>query len=92
MKAVLQIPNDVGQHCRQAAMALESSRRFLDQQIEDARETAARLDDPNWPVMIDPADLARTRNNLAQAAQFLDWLAQHGAHGKEVEHTGGGAA
>lgn len=87
MKNVLQIPSDVGQHCRQAALALESSRRFLNQRIEDARETSARLGDPEWPVMFDTADTARTRDNLAQAAQFLDWLAQHAVHGKPIERT-----
>lgn len=83
-KTILQIPSDIGEYCRQAATVLESSRRFLDGQIQQYREWAEQDGDTDWAVEFEHTDIERTCNNLAQAVKFLEFLAQHSEHQKPV--------
>lgn len=86
-KNILQIPADVGEYCREAAKALEWYARFLTREIE----ITAEPDEESWTVYLDSPDAIKMRDNVRRAAQFLDWLAQHGAHGEPVERTEGSA-
>lgn len=83
MKQVLQIPADVGGYCREAAKVLESSARYLTREID----LMAEPDQEEWTVYLDSPEAIRLRDNVRKAAQWLDWLAQHGAHGEPVERV-----
>lgn len=83
----LQIPADVGACCRTASEALSSSRRLLIRELELWQD-----EDPapgfEWTVNIEHSKVERLRDNLARTIEFLDWLAQHAAHGQSVERAG----
>lgn len=80
---ILQIPSDVGDCCRKVAKVLESSRDYLHDSIE---ETARLMEgEPDWTVDFPPESIRRTRDNLAKAAEFLNWLADHGEHQQPIE-------
>ena len=80
----LQIPQDVGEFCKKAAVALGSSRDFLDGRIKQYAEWAEADGETEYDISFSPDEIGRTRANLAKAAEFLDWLAQHGEHGQPV--------
>lgn len=86
MKNVLQIPFDVGEHCRAAAQVLTQENARL----SDLWDIWADTDpDPEngdvWMVKIDHPEITRLRRHIGQITQFLDWLADHGEHGEAVE-------
>lgn len=87
MKNVLQIPSDVGAYCREAAKVLESSARFLTREIDMCRDPADASDADGFTVFMESDEVARTRDNVRRAAQWLDWLAQHGVHSRPVERV-----
>lgn len=86
-KPILQIPPDVGTYCRAFAKALSSSHGFLDKRI---KQYAEWMDgEPDYSVEFSPDEIGTTRDNLAKAAEFMNWLADHGEHGKPVERVEG---
>ena len=81
MKQVLQFPADVGAYCREAAKVLESSARYLTREID----LMAEPDQSEWTVYLDSPEAIRLRDNVRQAARWLDWLAEAGARGEPIE-------
>lgn len=90
MRNILQVPSDIGEHCRAAAQVLSQENARLG----DLWDIWADTDpDPEcgdvWMVSIDHPEVTRLRQRLGQIAQFLDWLADHGEHAQPVERIGG---
>ncbi|MFP1645691.1 hypothetical protein [Pontitalea aquivivens] len=85
-KPILQIPADVGAHCRQAASVLTQANARLARLLEIWAD-----DDPDpengdfWHVQIAHPEVARLRENLRRVTDTLNFLADHGDHGLEIE-------
>ncbi|WP_136649732.1 hypothetical protein [Paracoccus aeridis] len=91
MKNVLQIPSDIGDHCRAAAQVLSQENARLG----DLWDIWADADpDPQngyyWMVKIDHLEITRLRRHIGQIAEFLDWIADHGEHGQPVDREEAG--
>lgn len=87
MKNTLQIPSDIGDHCRAAAQVLTKENARLGDLWDIWADTDPDPENGDfWMVKIDHPEVARLRRHIGQIAQFLDWLADHGEHGQEVEH------
>lgn len=82
--STLQIPKDVGEFCRKAALALASSHAFLEARINQYAAWAEADGDTDYDISFSPDEIGRTRDNLAKATEVFNWLAAHGDHGQPV--------